>query len=439
MKDCKIVGNIRKFIGKDDRLAIAVSGGVDSMVLLHAVINSDVLDKNSYFVVNIEHGIRGDASRADSKFVEDYCRERGVAFRGFSVDAIAYSKQNGVTVEEGARALRYDVFKKLLDDGECNKLALAHHRADQAETVLMRIIRGTGIAGLQGMKEINGGYIRPLLDIGKKEIEAYATENGVPYVVDATNFDNAYTRNLLRNEVLPAIGKLSLDAEAGLTRLARLAAENEDFISRYDNPVESGENYAAMPFIADEHSLLFKRRVRKCFLLLGVTQDVEERHAELIYGLTALPNGASLDMPYGVKVTREYDRLVFTKTLLKDDLTIPYRVGKVSFMQNEILLIPYCGESLEKGELLYDGATIPVGATFRTRREGDRFTKFGGGTKSLGDYLTDKKIPLRLRDGLTLCADGNDVLFIVGVEISDRVKITEKTKKTDIYKITTEV
>lgn len=438
MKESKITENVRKFIRADDVLAIAVSGGVDSMVLLHAVIHSGILGAKSIFVVNVEHGIRGEQSKADSRFVEKFCRENGVAFRGFSVDALSYAQNNGVTLEEGARALRYGIFQKLLDDGDCDKVALAHHRADQAETVLMRILRGTGIAGLIGMREESGGYIRPLLSVGKKEIEDYRGEHDVPFVTDMTNFDNAYTRNLIRNDILPAVNKLSLDAESGLTRLSRLAAENEDFIARYDNPVDVGDGYATMVLIEGEHPLLFKRRVRKCFLHLGVTQDVEERHAELIYGLTKLPNGAALDMPYGVKVSREYDKLTFVRSCPKKDFSMPYRTGDVRFSDKTVKIISYAGEKLNKGELIFDSAAIPPSAVFRNRREKDRFTKFKGGTKSLGDYLTDKKIPLRIRDNLMLCADGNEVLFIVGVEISDGIKITENTKKTDIYKITAE-
>lgn len=438
MKENSIVANIRKFTQATDKLAVAVSGGIDSMVLLHAVMNAGVLDKKSYFVVNIEHGIRGGESVADSKFVEDFCRGKGITFRGFSVDAIAYSRENGLTTEEGARALRYAVFQKLLDDGECSKVALAHHRADQAETVLMRILRGTGMAGLQGMKEENGGFIRPLLDVPKREIEEYQKEFSVPYVTDSTNFDNAYTRNCLRNEIIPAMNNLSQGVEGALVRLARLAAENEDFISSFDNPVEKGKDYAAMELIAGEHPLLFKRRVRKCFSFLGVTQDVEERHADLVCNLQNMKNGASLDMPYGVKVTKEYDRLVFTRNAQNITFNEGFRTGKISLADKTVVLTPYKGESLKKGELLIDIAEIPSSAVFRNRREGDRFTKFSGGTKSLGDYLTDKKIPLRLRDSLALCADGQDVLFIAGVEIGNAVKLTDHTKKENVYKVYTE-
>lgn len=439
VKQNEIIKKIPMFITVGDKLAVAVSGGMDSMVLLHAVKKSDILKSENLLAVNIEHGIRGEASRADSAFVESYCRDNGISFKGFSVDAVGYSAEKGLTLEEGARELRRGIFLKLLSEGVCDKVALAHHRADQAETVLMRVIRGTGISGLVGMRAADGKIIRPLLDVSKREIEDYQRIYKVPYIVDESNFDDNFTRNKLRNEILPALESLSQDAEAGLVRLSRIAAETEDFLSACDNPVDVFCSRAEIRIISDEHKLLFKRRARRCFEALGAAKDIEERHLELICGLTALENGASLDMPYDIKVTREYDRIVFTKAFSQDNgFSTPFFIGKVAIGTNVFDIAKYNGEPLNKGELIFDLDKIPETAVFRFRREGDRFTKFGGGTKSLGDYLTDKKIPLRIRDNLTLCADGGDVLFIAGVEISDSVKRDKNSNNEKIYKITSE-
>lgn len=437
MKYPYIVQKIFKFADKADRLAVAVSGGEDSMVLLDAVSKAASIIGFSFFVINIEHGIRGDSSLSDSAFVKDYCDKNGIEFCGSSVKAKEYSKDNGLTLEEGARILRYRVFDSLLADGKCTRVLLAHHATDQAETVLMRIIRGTGITGLQGIREVSGGYVRPLLDVSKEDIGNYRRKYNIPFITDESNFDNDYTRNLLRNQVFPLLGKISVDAVGALNRLARIAAENEEFVSSFERDIETGDNYAAMDINADEQKLLFKRRARKCFAALGVMKDIEERHLELLYGLTSLNNGAHLDMPYGVCAIREYDKIVFTRKTQKSNLTIPFSIGRIIFDDITINILPYDGNKLNKGVTMFDADKIPDGAIFRSRRDGDVFTKFGGGTKSLGDYMTDKKIPLRVRDNVVVLAKNNEVLLIAGYEISDKIKVDDKNKKS-IYTLTAE-
>lgn len=140
------------------------------MVLLRALIEAKKSTDFSFFIVNIEHGIRGRSSENDSRFVADFARSHGIECRTFKVDSLRRAKEFGETEEEAARALRYGVFQKLLIDGDCDKVFLAHHEDDQAETVLMRIIRGTGIKGLSGMQKETRGYVRPLLDVSKEEI-----------------------------------------------------------------------------------------------------------------------------------------------------------------------------------------------------------------------------------------------------------------------------
>ena len=147
----RIIQNVSE-AAKNQRIAVGVSGGVDSMVLLRALIEAKKSTDFSFFIVNIEHGIRGQSSENDSRFVADFARSHGIECRTFKVDSLRRAKEFGETEEEAARVLRYGVFQKLLIDGDCDKVFLAHHEDDQAETVLMRIIRGTGIKGISGCK-----------------------------------------------------------------------------------------------------------------------------------------------------------------------------------------------------------------------------------------------------------------------------------------------
>ena len=187
--------NLNKFISNPSfagkTIGVALSGGRDSVALAYALKKADV----SLIAVNVEHGIRGESSVNDSKFVEEFCKKYDIPLLSFSVDVPSFCKQNGYTTEQGARILRYDIFDKVLSDGKCDFIALAHHADDQVETVFMRIIRGTGVRGLCGMSAVSGKYIRPLLDCTREDINDFIAKNELPYVDDETNFDTDYTRN----------------------------------------------------------------------------------------------------------------------------------------------------------------------------------------------------------------------------------------------------
>lgn len=431
----KIIQNVSE-AAKNQRIAVGVSGGVDSMVLLRALIEAKKSTDFSFFIVNIEHGIRGRSSENDSRFVADFARLHGIECRAFKVDSLRRAKEFGETEEEAARALRYGVFQKLLIDGDCDKVLLAHHEDDQAETVLMRIIRGTGIKGLSGMQKETRGYVRPLLDVSKKEILDFQKKYDVPYVVDETNFENDKTRNLIRNEIMPLLNRAG-DATGSLNRLSRIAADTEEFLSTLDLPLEISKDSVGID-VKNPPVFLLKRAIRNAFLVLNVEKDVEEKHVLIILDLLQKENGASVDMPYGVVVTKEYDKIVFSKSKQKQAFTTPFATGKVAFLDKTVIIDKTAKSKDGVKTLTFDLSKIPAGAVIRTREDGDVFTKFSGGTKKLGDYFTDKKIPKRERDEIPLVAIGKDVLIVVGTEISDKVKINEITKPEYIFEITSE-
>lgn len=441
MKNDIIIQKVAEKIAVGDKIAIAVSGGIDSMVLLHAFMQLRGSKPFKFFVINIEHGIRGAASKKDTAFVLDFCKKNNIDVVCKTLDVPSYSAENGGTIEECARKLRYAEFDALLANGDCNKVALAHHLSDQAETIFMRILRGTGLRGLEGMKDENGRYIRPLLEVSKEEIRAYQAKHDIKFIIDETNLDNNYTRNKIRNEIIPLLHTLSQNAEGGFLRLSRIASEAEEFISNYDNPIRIEKDVAIMDIIENEPKLLFKRRVLRCMEALGVNKDVEEINREQVYKLLDASNSAKLSLPYGVVAHREYDKIVFSRQSTHNtQLSVPFCTGEVAFGDETLTIEAYDGGFIENGELLLDISKIPQTAVLRYRRSGDTFTKFGGGTKSLGDYLTDKKVPLRLRDKLIVCADGSEILFIAGIEISHKVRVdfNDVQNRLNIYKVTKE-
>ena len=258
----RIIQNVSE-AAKNQRIAVGVSGGVDSMVLLRALIEAKKSTDFSFFIVNIEHGIRGRSSENDSRFVADFARSHGIECRTFKVDSLRRAKEFGETEEEAARVLRYGVFQKLLIDGDCDKVFLAHHEDDQAETVLMRIIRGTGIKGLSGMQKETRGYVRPLLDVSKEEILDFQKKYDVPYVVDESNFENDKTRNLIRNEIMPLLNRAG-DATGSLNRLSRIAADTEEFLSTLDLPLEISKDSVGID-VKNPPVFLLKRAIRNAF------------------------------------------------------------------------------------------------------------------------------------------------------------------------------
>lgn len=416
------------------KIGVALSGGRDSVALLHMLREAGY----TLIAINVEHGIRGDESLRDSKFVAELCASLDVPLLAYGVDAPTFASESGYTLEQGARILRYRVFDRVLQEGKCDYIALAHHLDDQVETILMRILRGTGIKGLVGMRAVSGRYIRPLLGVSREEIDSYCKQNGLAYVEDSTNGDSAYTRNFLRGELavlktrFPALGE-------AFKRLSSSAREAEEFIDGFvPEPIlEGGEAYLNISDLSNV--AIAKRAVLKAAGALGITQDIEERHFPLVLSLADAQSGKRVQLTHSLDVYRQGDRLAFA---LRRDAEapeeIPFAAGEyeqfgIRVEELSAQLIP--ANLKGDGSALYlDADSVPDGAVIRRRREGDIISKFGGGSKSLGDFLTDKKVPSRKRDGIAVIACGKNILAVAGVDISADCKITPATKRA--FKIT---
>ena len=267
-------------IDKNLKIGVAVSGGVDSMVMLNLLRDAGA----KIVVVNIEHGIRGDASRRDSKFVRNYCKRHEIECLSYNVNSPEYAVEQGISIELAARTLRYEVFDALLNDGVVDVIALAHHLNDQVETVLMRMFRGTGIKGLRGIVD-RPGYIHPMLGFTKAELREYASAHRIPYKEDATNFDSEYTRNYIRHEIIPHVKLRFPGFEYAVAKLAKSAEELEDFMLSVAPDVKVESESASLPIeILDLHPALAKKTIAETLRLLGCEKDVEFTHLESLLG-----------------------------------------------------------------------------------------------------------------------------------------------------------
>ena len=411
-----------KNIDLTKKYALAVSGGVDSMVMLtkFALLSP----RPDFFVVTVNHGIRQEAA-SDCQFVADYCNGLGIECRVFSVDAPAYCKQHKVSVETGARLLRYRVFDQL----ECDFVCLAHNANDNAETVLMHILRGSGAKGACGIHRQSGKYLRPILQLTREQIEQYACEHAVPYVNDSTNDDTKYTRNFVRHKVMPMLAELNPSAQQNILRFADNISRDEQYLETLADisSVQIDGVEARIPKqLLQQPSPIAYRALSKVFNAIGVFYDVEKTHLDAIVGLADNSGGKSVDLPFGLVAVNDYDFVTIAPKVVESlqQFEVPFQVGRT----DTPLGVVEVSEQPLSDSLRLDISKLPANAVFRARRQGDSFTKFGGGTKPLKDCLIDKKIPQRTRDNLLLVANGSEVLVICGVEISDKVRVDDGAK-----------
>ncbi len=411
-----------------DRVGVAVSGGVDSMALLNCLCNLRAQLNIIIVAFHMEHGIRGQASEDDMRFVMRECEKRGVECVVRRADVPGTAAAEKLSVETAARHTRY----AFLDEQAADWVATAHQRDDVAETVLMNLLRGSGLAGLCGIPEKRGRYIRPLLDISRAEIEAYAAENGVAFVRDATNDETDYTRNYIRNEIMPRMERVNAQASAHIAQAAGRFAEDEAALkqmARYADCVEEQEDgvYIALEKLAELPAAVQKRVVRLAFETRFGLCDVESKHVRDILALAETgESGKRLDVGNGLTAVNIYGKLMIGRIKEKaynDDSVSFFGTGRYEFGGFEFVCSACENPVFGSGAEYFDEQSL-TGAVFRRRREGDRIAPLGmNGTKRLSDYLSDRKVPLHLRDTRTVLAAGNDVLWAVGAGVSEKSKI----------------
>lgn len=407
------------------RLTLAVSGGKDSMCMLdYFVGNADALPPFS--VINFEHGLRGSDSEEDSRFVARYCREKGVECRVVKLDCRSFCEQGGYGVEQGARILRRREYERIVASGEADRVLTAHHADDNTESVLMHILRGSGLKGLCGIPRDDGVVFRPLLCVTRKEIDSYVASRAVPYREDASNGDNSYSRNFLRNGIIPELESRYPGVRRNLIMLAERAGRAYDFIYERSPHAQVKDGAAFLDSRdAENGGITAEFAVFDALDKIGGRVDVTSDHIADIIRLSKGGNGKKVCLPGGFRAVKSDDRIWFYKE------TAAYS-GEEGFVeQGTVQTGVYtvtAGCSFVSGALRINPAAVPSDAVWRTRRQGDKFTPFGGGRRSLGDWFTDRKVPVHLRDELPVLACGSEVLAVGGYEISSALRVCEGDK-----------
>ena len=446
-------------------LAVAVSGGRDSVALLHYLYKNAEEAHISLSALTCCHGIRPSAE-ADAAFVEELCKAWGVPLTVFRADVPARAKQSGRNLEEEGRMFRRECYQTMLDGG-ADAVLTAHHRDDYAETVLFRLARGTSLRGLDVFPAQNG-LLRPLLGVTRARIDEYIQENALPFREDETNADVALSRNRIRHEVLPALERAVPGAKENLVRFAERAVRDDAFLQELALREVRGEGEKRV--FADLPEPVFFRACLAAMKALGLTRDYTESNLQELKKLAAAQAGRFTRLPCGITVYREGADLVFlpqeegaeeahkarelpfflgrkeafggvlevgegdfgaggqTKTTGEPTKT----TGEPPFLRGEPPELPKaCGRVLK-----VDLAAVPEGAVWRTRREGDTFLPCNGHQKSLKKFLTERKIPARVGRELPVLAEGSEVLCIAGVELSERIKRTPNTVRAGLIAFT---
>lgn len=453
----KISTYIEKYhmINTGDTVILGISGGADSVFLARFFLW--FLEKKEFtlLAVHINHLLRGEEAERDEEFVQRFCESWKLPLRIFHKNIKEISRKTGFSLEETGRNVRYECFEKVKQEEGIPeaKIAVAHHANDLAETVIFRMLRGTGPVGLAGIRPVCEDIIRPLLCMKKEEILAGLAWIGQDHVEDGTNQCQDYSRNYIRNRILPDMERLNIRAVDHLCRLAGQAGEMADYAaSSMDRFYRSHVKQQDGQCILREEDLTGRSQYEKkelakrmLFDVSGRRRDISAVHIENLADLMEKPMGKKLNLPYGVEAWRTSEGITLStgkarpkkrEEIRKEIFLPPFEEGKrwsVSVPGGNLHFSYelYDGREIEKKDCVkyFDYGKIKYNIVFRTRCKGDYFImNEKGQRKMLNRYYIDEKIPAGDRDQIFLLADGSHVLWVMGGRISSGYKICPQTQ-----------
>ncbi len=401
--------------------------------------------KFSLEALHLNHCIRGAEADEDEAFVRKHCEELGIKLISVKEDVRGYAAKNALSEEEAGRILRY----RALREGKPDKIAVAHHSYDSAETVLFNLIRGTGLKGLSGIRPVSGDIIRPLIYFSREETETYCREKGIRYREDSTNRDISYNRNRIRLNIIPETEKINPAAVKHILEASEKIAAAGDYIeSEAEALFKRLSDTESLPDkvilnidgLSGAHPCLREAVIKKSIALLsGSLKDITGIHIKEAEQMMGAQSGKSISLPYGIQVRRSFGSLVFSRKV-REGGELPVFPFTVKEGEETKLTLP--DGSLIKGVITENNGTIPnlrytkwldydkikEHAVWRTRRKGDRIS-IRGGNRKLKDLFIDEKIPAADRDSIYFLAEGNRAVWIPGLRIGESYKVTEGTER----------
>ncbi len=440
-------------IERGSHILAAVSGGADSVCLL--LVLKELAGEYGFRLTaaHIEHGIRGEASRRDAAFVQRLCRVQEVPCLVYSCDAPAYAKEHRMSLEEGARQLRYDRLAQAAAAVGADKIAVAHHQNDCAETLLFHLARGSGLKGFCAILPVRDNLIRPLLAVSREEIEAFLAERRQEYCTDETNLEIEYSRNKIRRQVLPVLTEINQQAVAHLYRSTELFAQVNELVEEL--AARARARCVEIPqtpgvVLTDRilsESLLIQETVVFGLLkeLAGSGKNLTSVHVRQTLELFARQTGRRVSLPYGLTAVRTYAGVWLCRAAVPKQAEEFCRASEPLYPGEELWLKYYNftvkSRIFDKNRQFdkipqkkytkwFDYDKIKNTLLLRGRCPGDYFVIDASGRRQkLKKYLINEKIPREEREDLLLLAEQNHVLWAVGYRISDAYKVTGDTKR----------
>ena len=456
----KVIEYIKEneIIKQGDKILVALSGGPDSVCLLHILHRLKEPFNLKLGAIHINHMLRGEEADNDEKYIIKLCDELGINHYVKRIDIEYVARDTNVSLEVAGRNERYKAFEKIREKYEYDKIAVAHNANDQAETVLMRIMRGTGLEGLTGIKSKRiDGIIRPILCLNRQEIEEYCEKNNLNPRIDASNYERTYSRNKVRLDILPYMKEnFNKDIIDTLNRMTLLLQKDNEFIEEYSNKCYNiyCENYGEKIkvsknlFEKEMDSIITRVLIRVFKEISNSYQNFEMKHIYEVVNLAKKSTGKKLNLTNKIICENLYGDIIFSKEdkpkekiednevkinkddifnkVIFDDYTIRFEVvenkNKVEFSKNNLIK-------------LFDYDNIEKEIIIRYRKDGDKITPLGmNGSKKLKDIFIDLKIPREKRDTIPIVCFDDNISWVVGYKTSQLFKVTKNTNK--ILKIT---
>lgn len=443
-------------IEKGDTVILGVSGGADSVCLFRVLLELRHRIGFEMYVVHVEHGIRGEEAIRDLHFVEELCKSHKVECGVYHFDIPHMAKQKKLSEEEAGRMARYQAFSIEKKKRQCHgrvRIAVAHHKNDNVETLLLHLVRGSGIAGLKAMEPVRNDIIRPLLFLERKEIEGYLSEISQGFCTDSTNLTTDYARNKIRLNVLPELEKINSSAVKHMDSAAKKIAKADRYLAKmvkkeYASIVKKENKIYLLDIkcLRDSDEYIQGEVVKQALYECGGSQkNITTTHIESVLGLIDRENGKQVSLPYGMKAVRAYDFIQLkkaeTETVREEISVIIHESGQYNIpYTNEKFLITIENMTENNKKFInleqktytkcFDYDKIEGSLVIRTRKTGDYLViDDQGHRQSLKSFFINEKIERELRDQILLVADGSHVLWIVGYRISEKYKAGKETSR----------
>jgi tRNA(Ile)-lysidine synthase len=446
----RVVRTIREhnLLKPDDTVIVALSGGADSCALLDLLANLPGFPLN-LVAVHLNHCLRRSESDDDEEFCRTLAERYGILFESRRLDVAALAAGQRQNLEECGRQARIDFLTELRSTYRANAVALGHHADDQAETFLMRLLRGSGMTGLAGMPCINNyGHIRPLLHVSRSEIIAYLNQRGLSWREDASNRDTAFLRNRVRHELLPLLEQYNPAIKERLVATSAILHEDNELLEsltahEYEKMVQRESDSVAFDVTALQqlHSALLKRIIRHAVSdIVGTLRNLSSRHVSDVEAL--LSDGApnrTLDLPGNMAVHREYERLRFCCDKSKAETSDPIYVhgpGRHALWDGMILDVSLVQQPVQPDHArsdtgFFDLCKIPFPWCIRRFTPGDRMLLPGiTGSKKVKDIFIDLKVPRTVRSRIPLVFSNGELAWICGVRFSANAAISNNSSPT---------